>query len=119
EEADRAGAFALRADAGGPVSLEPASIADGCNAPRLGQLPFELCRHLEHQLVTADQIEDAFRSVYPSTKIASAPSGSVHTPRRRAAEPAAAVAAAARLHGKIEADNPVLVVSGGNADPKI
>jgi hypothetical protein len=29
------------------------------------------------------------------------------------------VASAARLHGKIEADNPVLVVSGGNADPKI
>jgi threonine dehydratase len=104
-EPERARAFHAAIEAGRPVSLEPTSIADGCNAPRLGQLPFELCRHLEHVLVTEGEIEDAFRFVYARTKLA--------------VEPAGAVAAAARLHGKIEADNPVLVVSGGNADPKI
>ena len=104
-EPERARAFHAAIDAGRPVSLEPSSIADGCNAPRLGQLPFELCRHLEHVLVSEEEIEDAFRFLYARTKLA--------------VEPAAAVAAAARLNDKFDADNPVLVVSGGNADPKI
>jgi len=104
-EPERARAFHAAIDAGHPVSLEPSSIADGCNAPRLGQLPFELCRHLERVLVTEEEIEDAFRFLYARTKLA--------------VEPAAAVAAAARLNDKFDADNPVLVVSGGNADPKI
>jgi threonine dehydratase len=56
-------------------------------------------------LVSEAEIEDAFRFLYARAKLA--------------VEPAAAVAAAARLYGKFEADNPVLVVSGGNADPKM
>jgi threonine dehydratase len=104
-EPERAQAFHAAIEAGRPVSLEPASIADGCNAPRLGQLPFELCRHLEHVLVTEEEIEDAFRFLYARTKLA--------------VEPAAAVGAAALLNGKLEADNPVLVVSGGNVVAEI
>jgi len=104
-EPERARAFHDAIEAGHPVTLEPTSIADGCNAPRLGQLPFELCRHLEHVLVSEAEIEDAFRFLYARAKLA--------------VEPAAAVAAAARLNGKFEADNPVLVVSGGNADAKM
>jgi threonine dehydratase len=104
-EPERARAFQAAVEAGHPVTAEPSSIADGCNAPRLGQLPFELCRHLEHVLVTEDEIEDAFRFLYARTKLA--------------VEPAAAVAAAARLTGRFEADNPVLVVSGGNVVPEI
>jgi threonine dehydratase len=104
-EPERARAFAAAIEAGHPVSLEPTSIADGCNAPRLGQIPFELCRHLEHVLVTEEEIEDAFRFLYARAKLA--------------VEPAAAVAAAARLNEKFEADNPVLVVSGGNVVPEI
>jgi threonine dehydratase len=56
-------------------------------------------------LVTEDEIEDAFRFLYARTKLA--------------VEPAAAVAAAARLTGRFEADNPVLVVSGGNVVPEL
>jgi threonine dehydratase len=104
-EPERARAFHDAIDAGHPVSLEPTSIADGCNAPRLGQLPFELCLHLEHVLVSDEEIEDAFRFLYTRAKLA--------------VEPAAAVAAAARLNERFQADNPVLVVSGGNVVPEI
>ena len=57
------------------------------------------------RLMTGAEIRDAFRFLYARTKLA--------------VEPAGAVAAAARLNGKFEAETPVLVVSGGNADAKI
>lgn len=98
-------AFNAAVEAGHPVSLEPTSIADGCNAPRFGKLPFELCAHLERVLVTEDEIKDAFRFLYARTKLA--------------VEPAAAVAAAALLAGKVEAKKPVVVVSGGNVGAEI
>ena len=98
-------AFHAAVEAGEPVSLEPGSIADGCNAPRFGRLPFQLCRGLERVLVGEAEIEDAVRHLYGRAKLA--------------AEPAGAVATAARLMGRIEAENPVLVVSGGNVDPEI
>jgi threonine dehydratase len=104
-EPDRAQALHAAVDAGHPVTLEPSSIADGCNAPRLGRLPFELCRELERVLVTEDEIEDAVRFLYSHTKLA--------------VEPAGAVAAAALLTEKVSAENPVVVVSGGNVDPQI
>ena len=81
------------------------SIADGCNAPRVGQLPFELCRELEHVLVSEGEIEEAFRFLYARAKLA--------------VEPAAAVAAAGLLNCKLEAENPVVVVSGGNVAAEI
>jgi threonine dehydratase len=87
-------------DAGEPVPVTPRSIADGLNAPFAGRLPLELTRHLEHVTVTEDEIEDAFRTLYQRAKLAP--------------EPAGAVAAAAWLNGRIDATNPVLVVSGGN-----
>jgi threonine dehydratase len=87
-------------DAGEPVSVEPRSIADGLNAPFAGRLPLEICRDLERVLVTEDEIEHAFRLLYERTKLA--------------VEPAGAVATAAWLAGKIEAENPVLLASGGN-----
>jgi threonine dehydratase len=98
-------AFHAAVEAGEPVSLEPSSIADGCNAPRFGRLPFRLCRHLERVLVTETEIEDAVRYLHGRAKLA--------------AEPAGAVAAAALLAGRIEAENPVVVVSGGNVSPQI
>jgi threonine dehydratase len=87
-------------DAGEPVSVEPRSIADGLNAPFAGRLPLRICRDLERVLVTEDEIEHAFRLLYERTKLA--------------VEPAGAVAAAAWLAGKIEAEKPVLLASGGN-----
>jgi threonine dehydratase len=86
--------------AGEPVTVTPNSIADGLSAPFVGQLPFEICGNLERVLVTEDEIEHAFRFLYQRAKLA--------------CEPAGATAAAAWLAGKIEAQNPVLVVSGGN-----
>src|SRR5262245_61986051 len=93
-------AFHAAVEAGRPVPVEPRSIADGLNAPQLGDLPFALCRHLEHVLVSEDEIEDAFRFLYSRAKLA--------------CEPSAAAAAAALLTGKVQAVNPVVVVSGGN-----
>jgi threonine dehydratase len=87
-------------DAGEPVSVEPRSIADGLNAPFAGRLPLEICRDLERVLVTEEEIEHAFRLLYERAKLA--------------VEPAGAVATAAWLAGKIEAEKPVLLASGGN-----
>ena len=80
--------------------MTPTSIADGLNAPFAGALPLEICKNLERHLVTEAEIEHAFRFLYERAKLA--------------CEPAGAAATAAWLAGKIEADNPVVLVSGGN-----
>ncbi|MGH3001387.1 MAG: threonine/serine dehydratase [Gaiellaceae bacterium] len=97
-----AGSTALHTaiERGEPTWVSPRSVADGLNAPVAGRLPLEICRDLERVLVTEDEIEHAFRFLYERTKLA--------------CEPAAAAAAAAWLSGKIQASDPVLVVSGGN-----
>jgi threonine dehydratase len=83
-----------------PTPVTPTSVADGLNAPFAGALAVEICRDLERVLVTEDEIEAAFRFLYERAKLA--------------CEPAGAAATAAWLAGKIDAQNPVLVVSGGN-----
>ena len=88
---------------GEPTPVTPTSIADGLNAPFAGRLPIEICKDLERHLVSEDEIRDAFRFLYARTKLA--------------AEPAAAAAVAAWLSGRIQAENPVIVVSGGNVAP--
>jgi threonine dehydratase len=85
---------------GRPTPVTPTSVADGLNAPFAGTIATESCKHLERHLVTEGEIEHAFRFLYGRAKLA--------------CEPAGAVAAAAWLAGKIEAENPVLIVSGGN-----
>jgi threonine dehydratase len=85
---------------GKPTWVEPTSIADGLNAPIAGGLPLEICSGLERHLVGEDEIEHAFRHLYERAKLA--------------CEPAAAVATAAWLSGRIEAERPVVLVSGGN-----
>ena len=85
---------------GEPTWVEPTSIADGLNAPIAGALPLEICSRLERHLVSEDEIERAFRHLYERAKLA--------------CEPAAAVATAAWLSGRIEAERPVVLVSGGN-----
>jgi threonine dehydratase len=86
--------------AGKPVPVEPRSIADGLNAPFAGRVAIEACRDLELVLISEREIEDGFRFLYERAKLA--------------CEPAGAVAAAAILAGKIEAERPVAIVSGGN-----
>jgi threonine dehydratase len=85
---------------GKPTPVTPTSIADGLNAPFVGTLALEITRDLELVLVTEEEIEHAFRFLYQRAKLA--------------VEPAGAVATAAWLAGKIDAKNPVLMVSGGN-----
>jgi len=87
-------------DAGEPVPVTPTSIADGLSAPFAGRIATETCKDLERHLVSEEEIEHAFRFLYERAKLA--------------CEPAGAVAAAAWLAGKIDAKNPVLLVSGGN-----
>ncbi len=85
---------------GAPVPVTPTSIADGLNAPFVGALPLAICANLERVLVTEQEIEDAFRFLYQRAKLA--------------CEPAGAVATAAWRTGKIQAERPVVLVSGGN-----
>jgi len=85
---------------GEPTPVTPVSVADGLNAPFAGALPIEICKDIERHLVSEGEIHEAFRILYQRAKLA--------------CEPAAAAAAAAWLSGRIQADNPVLVISGGN-----
>jgi threonine dehydratase len=87
-----------------PTPVTPTSIADGLNAPFAGRLALEITRELERVLVTEEEIEHAFRFLYARAKLA--------------CEPAGAAATAAWLAGKIEARNPVLLVSGGNVSSR-
>jgi threonine dehydratase len=99
-EPDTSTALHTGLEHGEPTPVSPTSIADGLNAPFAGRLALEITRDLERVLVTEQEIEDAFRFVYARTKLA--------------CEPAGAAAAAAWLAGKIDAERPVLLVSGGN-----
>jgi threonine dehydratase len=83
-----------------PTPVTPVSIADGLNAPFAGVLPIEICHGMDVVLVTEQEIEQGFRFLYERAKLA--------------CEPAGAAAAAAILAGKIEAERPVAVVTGGN-----
>ena len=85
---------------GAPTPVTPTSIADGLNAPFAGALPLAITKNLERHLVTEEEIEHAFRFLYERAKLA--------------CEPAGAAATAAWLSGRIQAENPVLLVSGGN-----
>jgi threonine dehydratase len=88
-----------------PVLVEPASIADGLNAPFTGRLAIEACSSLERALVSEEEIKEAFRFLYERAKLA--------------CEPAGAVAVAALLAGKIDAERPVAIVTGGNVAREI
>jgi threonine dehydratase len=96
--------------AGEPVRIEPRSIADGLNAPFTGAGTLAVCRERVEEilLVSDDDIAEGMRFLYARAKLA--------------CEPAGAAAVAAILAGKIEVEpgRPVVVVvSGGNADPKV
>jgi threonine dehydratase len=98
-------AFHEALQAGKPVPVKPASIADGLSAPFAGTHCLEICKeHMETVvLVTEEEIRTAMRFLYTRAKLA--------------CEPAAAVPTAALLAGKIPLGNDetvVAVVSGGN-----
>jgi threonine dehydratase len=99
-EPERSPALHEAIAAGAPVPVEPTSVADGLNAPFAGRIATHTTRHLERHLVSEDEIAEAFRFLYERAKLA--------------CEPAGAVATAAWLAGRIDARNPVLLVSGGN-----
>ena len=99
-EPDLSTAFHSAVAAGKPVPVTPSSIADGLSAPFAGRIATETCKDLERVLVTEAEIEHAFQFLYERAKLA--------------CEPAGAVATAAWLAGKIDAANPVILVSGGN-----
>lgn len=86
--------------AGRSTPVEPRSIADGLNAPFAGALPIAICADLDRVLVTEVEIAHAFRMLHERAKLA--------------VEPAGAVAVAALLAGKVSAERPVAIVSGGN-----
>ncbi len=92
-------------EAGQPVAVKPASVADGLSAPFAGTHCLEIAKgHVETViLLTESEIEAGMRFLYTRAKLA--------------CEPAAAVATAALLAGKIplgDDETVVAVVSGGN-----
>ena len=106
-EPEGSNALALALAAGEPVPLAPESIADALSAPFAGGRAIEICSLLgvEVVLVSDDEIREAFRFLYSRAKLA--------------AEPGAAAAVAAVLSGKVEGENVVSVVSGGNVSADI
>ena len=93
--------------AGRSVPVEPRSIADGLSAPFAGENALATLRahEVESLLVAEEEIAEAFRWLYTRAKLA--------------CEPAAAVALAPLLSGRIEPRRVAVVVSGGNVDPEI
>jgi threonine dehydratase len=92
-------------EAGRRVEIEPRSIADGLNAPHVGENCLAICRERVDAsvLVSEEEIVDGMRFLYERAKLA--------------CEPAGAVGVAALLAGRIvlEEDLTVaVVVSGGN-----
>jgi threonine dehydratase len=104
-EPERSAGLQAALEAGRPVRIEPTSIADGLNAPLVGERCLEICRERVDELVTVSEreIREAFRFLYARAKLA--------------VEPAGAAAVAALLAGKIpsaQGATTVAVVSGGN-----
>jgi threonine dehydratase len=94
---------------GGPVAVEPLSIADGLNGPYAGGNCVRICGALgiESVLVTEDDLKEGFRFMYGRMKLA--------------CEVAGAATAAALLAGKVELEagsKVAAVVSGGNVAPE-
>jgi threonine dehydratase len=92
-------------EAGEPVSVAPASIADGLAAPFAGTHTLEIVRERVERIVLVGEaeLEEAMRFLYTRAKLA--------------CEAAGAAATAALLAGKIELEpqeRVVAVVSGGN-----
>jgi threonine dehydratase len=93
--------------AGRSVPVEPRSIADGLSAPFAGENALATLQayEVESVLVSEEQIREAFRWLYSRAKLA--------------CEPAAAVALAPLLTGRIAAQQVAVVVSGGNVGTEI
>jgi len=89
-------------EAGETTRVEARSVADGLNAPFAGALALDIAQTLgvAPVLVTEEEIAAGFRFLYERAKLA--------------CEPAGAAAVAAVLAGKVEGDQTVCVVSGGN-----
>jgi threonine dehydratase len=103
-EPERAPALHAALAAGRPVPVEPASIADGLNAPFAGSNALAVCRdRVESVLVSEAEIAAGMRFLYMRAKLA--------------CEPAGAAGAAALLARKIDVapgETVAVVVSGGN-----
>jgi threonine dehydratase len=96
-------------EAGGPVTVQARSAADGLNGPYTGANCVEVCKALgvESALVTEQALEEAFRFLYSRAKLACELAG--------AATSAALLSGAVRLE---PGETAVAVVSGGNVAPE-
>jgi threonine dehydratase len=108
-EPERSPALHESLKAGGPVTVEAKSIADGLNGPYAGANCVRVCTELgvESVLVTEDALREAFRFMYGRMKLA--------------CEVAGAATAAALISGAVEVEpgqTVAAVVSGGNVAPK-
>jgi threonine dehydratase len=105
-EPEDSAALALALEAGRPVPITPRTIADGLSAPFAGERALAVCaaNRVESVLVGEGEIAEAMRRCYADAKLA--------------CEPAAAAGLAALLAGRVTAQRPVVVVSGGNVAPE-
>ena len=104
-EPEHAAALHLALEAGRRVEIEPRSIADGLNAPHVGENCLAVCRERVDAsvLVSDEEIRDGMRFLYERAKLA--------------CEPAGAAGVAALLSGKVALEpgaSVAVVVSGGN-----
>jgi len=100
-------ALTLALRAGHPVPRQGQSIADGLQAPTIGDRCLPIIQSLVDEVVTVteDEIAEATRWLYTTAKLACEPAGAATT--------AALLAGSPRLAGNTRA---VALVSGGNVD---
>jgi threonine dehydratase len=108
-EPERSPALHASLEAGGPVTVEAKSIADGLNGPYAGANCVKVCTELgvESVLVTEEALREAFRFMYGRMKLA--------------CEVAGAATAAALMSGVVDLEpgqTVAAVVSGGNVAPQ-
>jgi threonine dehydratase len=108
-EPERSCALHASLEAGEPVTVEPASRADGLNGPYAGPACVAVCTAagVESVLVTEDDLTEGFRFLYARAKLACELAG--------AATSAALLAGQVPLEG---GERVVAVVSGGNIVPE-
>ena len=102
-----AAAMSLAFEAGGPVTIEPHTVADGLAAPFAGDRTLAMCRHYLDGLVLLDDPTILAGSRFALERM------------KQVLEPAGAAALAAVLFGRIpirDGERVAVVASGGNVD---
>ncbi|HYM84810.1 MAG TPA: threonine/serine dehydratase [Candidatus Dormibacteraeota bacterium] len=106
-EPERSNAMALAFEAGHPVRIDPASVADGLGAPYAGEWTLPMCRRYLDGIVLLSDAEILAGVRFAAERL------------KQVLEPAGAAALAALLFGRVairQNERVAVVLSGGNVE---